>query len=174
MRPTLETARLRLRSFTTDDAPFVFRVMNSPGWLRFIGDRGIRTIDDAKRYLEEGPITSYARNGFGLLHVSRREDDAPVGMCGLLRRDWLPDVEIGFAFLPEFCGIGYATEAVAATLLDAERSLGLRRVTAIVQPDNAASLRVLAKAGFAFERVVTAPNDTAELHLLAKNLGSGA
>lgn len=166
MSPPLLTERLALRAFAPADAAFVLALVNSPGWRRYIGDRGLRTVADAEAYLAQGPIASYARHGFGLLHVSRREDGAPVGMCGLLKRDTLPDVELGFAFLGAHEGHGYASESGRAVLELARQRHGLRRLAAIVQPDNAASLRVLAKLGFAFERELRLTPESTALHLL--------
>lgn len=143
----LLTPRLRLRRFTRDDAPFVFRLLNSPGWLRFIGDRGVRTIADAEAYLTNGPLAHYPRHGFGLYHVARRADHCAVGMCGLLQRDYLDTVDLGFAVLPEFGGQGYATEAAQAVLAHARDDHRCPRLAAIVRADNAASTRVLEKLG---------------------------
>lgn len=164
--PTITTARLTLREFVPADADFVHALMNSPGWLQFIGDRQIRSTEDARRYLEAGPIASYARHGFGLLQVLTRDAATRVGMCGLLQRDSLEEVELGFAFLPAHAGRGYATEAARAVLADARERLGLCRVAAVVQPDNAASFRVLAKLGFHFERQVQLAAGAPALHLL--------
>jgi RimJ/RimL family protein N-acetyltransferase len=158
----LSTERLELRHLTTDDAGFILELTNDPDWLRYIGDRGIRTLDDARRYIETGPMEMYARLGFGLWAVEPRGGGAPVGICGLLRRDWLDDADIGFAFLPAFRGMGYAREAAAATL-DYARTLGLNRVLAIVSPENEASLRLLVKLGMAFERRALPAADAAEV-----------
>jgi RimJ/RimL family protein N-acetyltransferase len=145
------TARLVLTRFVPDDAPFVLRLVNDPDWIRYIGDRGVRTEDDARGYLERGPIAMYARHSFGLWRVARREDGLPVGMCGLIKRETLPDVDVGFAFLPDYRGMGYAAEAVAATMALAAERYGLRRVVAIASPDNARSLRLLEKLGMSSE-----------------------
>ncbi|MBX3738271.1 MAG: GNAT family N-acetyltransferase [Candidatus Didemnitutus sp.] len=154
----LETPRLSLRRFAPIDAAFVVALLTSPDWLRFIGDRGVRTETDALVYIERLEVQGYARNGFGLYHVSRRSDGKPVGMCGLLRRDTTPDVEIGFAFLAEHAGQGYATEAGGAVLGEAREQHGLRRIGAVVMPENRASIRVLEKLGLRFERpIVTDP-----------------
>jgi ribosomal-protein-alanine N-acetyltransferase len=142
----LETPRLRLRRFVLEDAPFILALLNSAGWLRYIGDRGVRTVEDARGYLERAS-TSYARHGFGLYHVAQKSDGAAVGTCGLLKRDYLDDVDIGFAFLPQFTGRGYASEACARVMAHAREDLGCRRLAAIVQADNGASQRVLAKLG---------------------------
>ena len=147
----LSTARLVLARFVPDDAAFVLRLVNDTDWIRFIGDRGVRTEDDARAYLERGPIAMYARHGFGLWRVARREDGVPIGMCGLIKRDTLPDVDVGFAFLPEYRGSGYAAEAAAATMALASERYGLRRVVAIASPDNARSLRLLEKLGMTSE-----------------------
>jgi RimJ/RimL family protein N-acetyltransferase len=152
--PVLETTRLSLRRLTEDDAPFIFRLVNEPSWLRFIGDKGVRTMDDARRYLREGPIDMYARHGFGLYLVARKSDATAIGMCGLIKRDALPDVDIGFAYVPESWGNGYAVEAADAVLAYGRDDIGLKRIVAITSLDNDASIRVLGKIGMAFERVM--------------------
>lgn len=146
-----ETQRLRLRRLNVDDAPFILRLVNEPSWLRYIGDRGIRTLDGAVQYITEGPLRMYESRGFGLLLVERRDDGTPLGLCGLIKRDTLPDVDIGFAFLPEHWGQGYAREAAAATLRQARDRHGLARVVAITSLDNTASGRVLETIGMRFE-----------------------
>lgn len=151
--PELETERLSLRRLTVDDAPFVAALYNEPSFLENIGDRGVRNVEDARRFLRDGPMAMYARHGFGLWQVSRRADGVGIGMCGLLKRDTLPDVDIGYAFFPQFWGQGYAFEAVSATLRHAARALGLRRVIAVVSRGNTGSIRVLEKAGMRFERM---------------------
>jgi [ribosomal protein S5]-alanine N-acetyltransferase len=146
-----ETERLRLRPFTLDDAPLIVELLNDPAWLRFIGDRKVRSIEDARGYLENGPMKSYAQNGFGLWLVERKSDAMALGMCGLVKRDELPDVDIGFAFLEPFRGNGYAYEAASATLEYAHATLGFERVVAIASPDNERSGRLLAKLAFECE-----------------------
>lgn len=150
----LRTDRLTLRRLTPEDAAFIHELTNDPDWLRHIGDRGIRTLDDARAYIERGPMAMYAEHGFGLWCVERREDGTPIGMCGLLKRATLPDVDIGFAFLPRFRGRGYAHEAAAATLDYGRRALGLGRIVAIVSPGNDASMRLLRKLGLEQERTI--------------------
>jgi len=152
----LSTERLVLREFTSADAPFILQLLNDPSWLRFIGDRGVRTLADAEGYVAKGPAASYARHGFGLWLVGRKGDGVPLGMCGLLKRETLDDVDVGYAFLPEFCGQGYAREAVAATLAHGRRAFGLKRIVAITAPDNESSIRLLEKLGFRFERLIAA------------------
>jgi [ribosomal protein S5]-alanine N-acetyltransferase len=148
----LETDRLILRRFTLNDAEFIFRLVNDPSWLRFIGDKNVRDLDGARRYLREGPLDMYERFGFGMYRVEERDSGAPAGMCGLIKRDTLPDVDVGYAFLPEFRGKGYAYEAASAVLDHGHRVFGLKRILAIVSPDNATSIRVLEKAGMKLER----------------------
>jgi RimJ/RimL family protein N-acetyltransferase len=164
----LRTARLRLRRFTLDDAAFIVELLSDPDWRRFIGDRGVRTEDDARRYLAEGPLASYRVHGFGLLAV---EDGtgSPVGMCGLLKRDTLPDPDLGFAFLPRARGKGYAREAAAA-VLDSARAAGHRRVLAIVTPGNARSIALLERADFAFERAARLADDADEVRVYSLEL----
>ena len=112
----LETERLILRWLTPDDTPHILHLLNEPLFLRFVGDKNVRTLENAGEYLRHGPLASYARHGFGLYHVSLKADGTPIGMCGLLKRDTLDDVDVGFAYLPQFGGQGYATEAARATL----------------------------------------------------------
>src|SRR6478736_5082404 len=111
--PVLLTERLALYRFTLDDAPFAMALVNDPSFVRYIGDKGVRTLEDARGYLEKGPLASYERYGFGLFKVVRRADGEAVGMCGLLKRDALDDVDVGYAFLPAFWSNGYALESVA-------------------------------------------------------------
>jgi RimJ/RimL family protein N-acetyltransferase len=170
----LETARLRLRRLTADDAPFILELLNEPSWIRFIGDRGVRTLDDARRYIAEGPAAMYERHGVGLLLVESKGDGDRLGMCGLLRRDALPDLDIGFAFLPRHWGRGYAFESAAAVLEHARRDLGVARILAITSLDNDSSIRLLEKLGLVFQRVLRMPGDDEELRLFAIELGSGA
>ncbi len=163
----VETERLILRRLTLDDAEFILGLLNEPSFLKYIGDRGARTVDDARKYIAAGPLASYARFGFGLLLVVRKEDGIPMGMCGLLKRDTLEDVDVGFALLPQFWSKGYASEA-ASTVMDwGRRVLGLKRIVAITTSDNHASARVLEKLGMAFERMVRLPPDEEDLRLFA-------
>jgi [ribosomal protein S5]-alanine N-acetyltransferase len=153
----IDTARLTLRPFTTDDAAFIVELLNSPGWHRWIGDRKVRTIDDAQTYLRNGPIKQQAEHGYALWAIDRRDDGTTVGMCGLVRREGLPDADIGYALLPQHERQGYAREAALATLAFAFDSAGLQSVLAITHPDNAASSRLLESIGLRFERTVQLP-----------------
>jgi RimJ/RimL family protein N-acetyltransferase len=164
-RTILETPRLTLRTFTLEDAPFAHALVNDPDWIANIGDRGVRTLKDARGYLERGPVAMFDRLGFSLYLVALRESGTPIGMCGLIRRPGLDDVDVGFAFLPAFRGQGYALESARAVLEHGMGTLGLTRVVAIVSPGNAPSVRLLEKLAFAFERRMKLPNDEFELLL---------
>lgn len=162
-----ETARLVLRHLTVEDAPFASELVNDADWLRFIGDKGVRTLDDAVGYLEQGPLRSYAEHGFGLYGVALREGGALVGICGLVKRPTLDDVDVGFAFLPAARGAGYCTEAGTAVLDHAWRDCRLPRLVAITTVDNHASMAVLRRLGFSLERLVALTPGTPELNLFA-------
>ncbi len=149
-----ETPRLRLRRVAARDADFILELLNEPDFIRFIGDKGVRTIHAARRYILDGPLASYRRHGFGLYLVELKETGAPIGICGLVKRDSLEDVDVGFAFLQRFRGQGYAFEAAAASLAHAREDLGLARVVAITAPDNEASIRLVEKLGLRFDRMV--------------------
>lgn len=151
----LETGRLLLREFTADDAAFVLRLVNEPAFLRYIGDRGVRTLDDARSYIADGPVASYARHGHGLMRVVRKDDGVEVGMCGVLKRDTLPDPDIGFSFFPEYWSQGYALESARAVMHHARATLGLGRILAVTTVDNEPSMRLLGRLGFRFERMVS-------------------
>jgi [ribosomal protein S5]-alanine N-acetyltransferase len=170
--PEIETPRLALRRFVFDDAPFVVELLNQPSFIRNIGDRGVRNTDDARRYLREGPLAMYEKYGYGLLHASRRSDGLAVGMCGLLKRDILPDTDIGYAFLPAHWGQGYALEAARATLEHGMRKFGLERVIGVVSEHNDASIRVLEKLGMRFERMYPMHADEPEVRLYSLNPGA--
>ena len=166
----LTTGRLLLRHLDDDDASFLVKLMNDPDWLRYIGDRGVRTLDDARGYVATGPGAMYARYGYGLYAVERRDEPGPIGICGLVRRDWLEDADLGFAFLAAFRGAGYAHEAAAGTLEHARTALGLERVLAIVSPANEASIRLLAKLGMTFQRMARPAPDAGEVCVYGREL----
>ena len=165
----LETPRLVLREFTHGDDGFLLRLLNEPSWLRFIGDRGVRTLEDARRYLDDGPRRSQAKNGFALWCVDLK-GAGPIGMCGLVLRDVLPGPDVGFAFLPEAWGKGYAVESAAAVLDHARDVLGMVRVLAITNPDNEASIRVLERIGMGCDGTIRLPGETLDLLLFARDL----
>jgi RimJ/RimL family protein N-acetyltransferase len=162
-----ETPRLRLRRLHSNDAAFIIELLNDPDFIRNVGDRGVRTLADAERYIENGPAASYGRYGFGLYVVELRNAAAAVGLCGLLHRDTHPDVEIGFALLPRYRGRGYTLEAARAALRVGVESLRLRRIVAITAPDNVPSMRILEMLGLKFERVVRFAEDGRESRLYA-------
>ena len=163
----LETDRLALRLASFDDAEFILRLLNEPSFLRFIGDRGVRTVEDARRYIADRLIDSYERNGFGLWIVERKDEPGPIGICGLVKRDTLPDPDIGFAFLPEYWSRGYAFEAVAAVKRHALVVLRLPRLLAVTNPDNAGSIRIVEKVGLEFVRMVALSSGGPELRLFS-------
>lgn len=165
MNYILETERLKLRAFTLDDTAFIIELLNSRGWLRFIGDRNVRTIEQAAAYLENGPLKSYAQHGFGLSLVEKKDDGRPIGMCGIIWRSNLEHPDIGFAFLPEFEGQGYAFEMASATLSYATHTLHLPKIAAITLPANSRSIRLLEKIGLRFVRAFSFPDDKEELLL---------
>lgn len=165
----LETERLVLRHLTAADAGFILRLLNEPSWIQFIGDRGVRTLEGAREYIARGPGESYRLFGYGLFLVELKGEGTAAGICGLVKRDALEDVDLGFAFLPEFWGRGYAHEAAAATLEYAERVVGLCRVVAITAADNHSSIRLLEKLGLSFERMIRLPGDEEELKLFARD-----
>jgi len=150
MTHILETERLRLRKFSLDDTAFIVELLNSPGWLEFIGDRNVRTPGQARVYLENGPLKSYLVYGHGLSMVEKKDDGTPVGMCGILHRDTLEWPDIGFAFLPAHQAQGYAFEIAQATVDHARNALGLPQIAAITVPGNARSIRLLEKLGLRY------------------------
>lgn len=165
----LETERLILRRQTLEDAPFIMQLVNDPDWLRFIGDRGVRTVEDARRYIENGAMEIYRRYGFGFYLTELKGSGEPIGMCGLTKRDSLEDVDIGYAFMPRFRGQGYASEAASAVLDYGQKVLGLKRIVAITSIDNAVSSRLLEKIGLRFERLLALPPNGEEVRLFAIN-----
>jgi RimJ/RimL family protein N-acetyltransferase len=147
----LETQRLRLRKFDLTDTAFILELLNSPGWLQFIGDRNVHSKEEAEKYLLNGPLKSYEENGFGLSMVIRKEDDLPIGMCGLLKRETLPHPDIGFAFLPDHSGKGYAIEITQALINHARAKWKIAKILAITLPTNQRSIHLLEKLGFRCE-----------------------
>ncbi len=142
-----------LRELAAADAPFVLALLNEPSFIAHIGDRGVRTLEQAREYIEHGPWTRYAVHGFGLWLVERRDGGEPIGVCGLIKRDALPDPDIGFAFRPAFWSVGYALEAASTVKAYARDVLGVPQLLAIVSPSNEPSIRLLGKLGFQFARM---------------------
>jgi len=162
---SLETSRLRIRQLEVDDAGFIYRLVNDPQWLRFIGDKGVSNLDDARDYIETGPLEMYRKNGFGLNLVALKDSNEAIGICGILQRETLTEADLGFAFMPDYRGRGFAFEASQAVLEHGLENLGLERVAAILSPQNTASEKLLRKLGFNFERNFQAQVDTEILDL---------
>jgi RimJ/RimL family protein N-acetyltransferase len=166
----LETARLNLRRLSTDDAEFILQLLNEPSFLEFIGDRGVRTLEDARNYIRNGPMASYERFGFGLYLTELKEPHVPIGMCGLLKRDTLEDVDIGFAFVPQYWKQGYAMESAAAVMAHAKDAFGLNRLAAITSPENEPSIALLLKLGMRFEKLTRLTEAAPEIKLFICDL----
>ncbi len=164
----LETERLILRQFTLDDAAFILELLNTPTWLRFIGDRGVHSIEDAENYLRNGSLKSYAENGFGFYAVVEKESKKAIGMCGLIKRDTLPDIDIGFAFVPNLISKGFGYEIASATLDYAFNVLKIKRIVAIVNPENEKSIGLIKKIGMQFEEMIKFGEEAKELMLFSK------
>lgn len=163
----LETERLQLRRLSVDDAEFILRLLNEPSFIQNIGDRGVRTIEDARAYILKGPVASYEKFGFGLWLVKEKETGVAVGICGLLKREVFVDIDIGYALLPEYWSQGYALESASAVMSYASEKLGSTRVLAVVNPDNQSSIRLLEKLGFQYDRMVRLSDDAPEIKLFA-------
>ena len=161
----IRSERLQLRELELQDDEFILRLLNEASFVRFIGDKGVRTLSDAREYISKGPIDSYRRFGFGLYLASLLDGGLPIGICGLVKREALPDVDVGFAFLTQYWSRGYAAESAAAVLAFGTEQLQLRRIVAITAPDNHASIAVLEKIGMKFERMVKLSEHSAELKM---------
>lgn len=166
-RYLIETERLGIRPMVAEDAPFILELLNEPAFIQNIADKGVRTLEDARGYIGNGPWASYARHGFGLWVVELKEIGEPLGMCGLIKRDGLEDVDIGFAFLERHGSKGYATESASAVLEHGFSILGLKRIVAITAPFNAASARVLERIGLRDEGMIQLPQYGGENRLFA-------
>jgi len=170
MKKILETERLVLREFSIDDADFILNLLNTPGWLKYIGDKNVRTLEDAVNYLENGPIKSYKENGFGLWMILLKNKSTPIGMCGLINRESLEDIDIGFALLPEYSNSGYGYEIARATMVYANNTLGIKKVVAITNSNNIRSIKLLNKLGLQFEKKIKlSDNDTVLLYSPIQN-----
>jgi RimJ/RimL family protein N-acetyltransferase len=170
----LETQRLTIRPLDPSDAAFILELVNEPPWLAYIGNKGVLTMEDADGYIRKGPMRMYADRGFGLWMVERSESRSPVGICGLIKRESLADVDLGFAFLQRFWGNGYAFEAAAATLAYSRDVLRLPRIVAITTHDNRRSSQLLRKLGFRLEDHVRLDQDGDELELYAVTMPANA
>lgn len=170
MAQVLETERLILREFILTDTAFLIELLNSPGWLEYIGDRNVKTEEQATNYLINGPIKSYKENGYGLCLVEKKEDANPMGMCGIIKRETLENPDIGFAFLPEYNGQGYAYEMATATLSYANNVLKLPVISAITVAKNARSVSLLEKLGLTFKKLIQLQGSNDELLLFESDL----
>jgi len=162
----LETPRLILRQFSLEDAPFIFALVNDPDWLKHIGDRNVRNLNDARGYIAKG-MDAFERQGYGMCVVELKSTGEPAGVAGLIKRDSLEDVDLGFAYLAQYRGQGYASESAAAVLEHGRRVLGMKRIVAIVSEANQPSIRLLEKLGMRFERRIRLPGDDEEIRLYA-------
>lgn len=159
------TERLNICRLDLEDAPFILELLNTPSWLRFIGDRNVHSVEDARDYLAKGYLKSYETYGYGFYLVVLKETGVPIGICGLIRRDFLDDADIGFALLPEYESKGYGYEAANAVLNYAIQELGMKRILAITDSKNIASQRLLEKLGLKYERMVAYPGEDEPLML---------
>jgi len=161
----LNTDRLRLREVTADDAPFVLQLLNDPGWIKNIGDRNIRTEEQAKTYIETKIIKDYVDKGYGMwLVVSLNEEkEIPIGQCGLVKRPWIEDIEIGFAFLESYCGKGYGYESAKAVQQYAKQELKIDKLVAITAKENLASQKLLNKLGLFYAKTIVYKDDGEEV-----------
>jgi len=169
-----ETPRLRLRYMTLQDAAFILELLNEAEFIRNIGDRGVRTLDDARAYIRSDAVSGYHNGGLGLFLVELKHAGTPIGVCGLLKRDYLPDADVGFALHQRFRGHGYAFEAAAAVIRRGREVLGLGRIVAITAPDNHASIKLLQRLGLQFERNLRAPDVNRDTSLFAPACGPAA
>jgi RimJ/RimL family protein N-acetyltransferase len=163
----LDTERLSLRWLSLEDAPFILELLNEPSFIQNIADRGVRTIQDAENYLLNGPMKMYQTYGFGLFLVELKETKAAVGICGLIQRENLPDVDIGFAFLPKYWSNGLAFESALGVLNLGRQTFGFGRIVAIVNPNNLASIKLLEKLGLKFETHIKLTQESPEVKLFA-------
>ena len=166
----LQTERLALRRLSPDDAEFILDLLNQPSFLRYIGDKGVRNTEEAINYIQTGPVASYEQHGFGLYLVQLKETGAAIGMCGLLKRDTLPDVDIGFAFLPEYWSRGYALESAEAVMKYGKEQFGLQRIVAITSLENESSIKLLEKLGMKFEGLIKLGDDEREVRLFGSKV----
>ncbi len=164
-----ETPRLVIREFNPGDCVFIVELLNTSSWLKYIGDKNVKNGEDALLYLEKGPMKSYKELGFGLFCVVLKDGKIPIGMCGLIKRDTLDDVDIGFAFLPQYEGNGYAMESTVSVLSHAKK-LSLKRIVAITLSDNERSIKLLKSVNMNFEKMIKFPNSEEELMLFSINL----
>lgn len=169
----LVTERLILSEYSVEDTGFIIELLNDPDFIRFIGDRNVHTVDDAVAYITNGPQKSYAVNGFGLWKVSTKTDPTTaIGMCGLIKRDYLPDIDVGYAFLPKYRGHGYAFESASACLNYAKSELKALRLCGITDPENARSVKLLEALGMVKTGSVRVPGTDHDISVYLVDLGA--
>ena len=165
-----ETQRLLISKFTIADAPFFLELVNTPHWIKYIGDRNIKTIAQAEQRIINGHIKSYETHGFGFYKLTLKENNKAIGTCGLIKRETLEHVDIGFAFLPDYEGKGFGFESSNALLKLAKDQFKLETILAITLATNKPSINLLEKLGLSFQKMVKPFEDDEELLLFAKNL----
>ena len=157
MEYIIETERLKLRKLALEDSGFLIELLNSPGWIKYISDKNVHTVEDAHIYLKDGPFQSFSVNGFGLCMVELLSDDTPIGICGLIKREFLSTPDLGFAYLPQFHGKGYAFEMAQAIVIHAKEKLKISTLSAITLESNMKSKQLLKKLGFHYNQNITSP-----------------
>lgn len=165
LQTSLQTKRLSLRWLTLEDAPLMLAIWNDPDFIRNVGDRGVRTIEQTRDEMTEGALQLYRKHGYGPYRVSLRDEDVAIGVCGLFKRESLDDPDIGFGFLPEYCGQGFGWESASAVLEFARDTLRFSRLTAIVSPGNVASIALIKKLGMNFESSLRMPDEDHDVSL---------
>jgi ribosomal-protein-alanine N-acetyltransferase len=168
----IETERLTMRRITPHDADLMLAVWNDPAFVRYVGDRGIRTIEQAAKAIEEGAMRLFSEHGFGPYRMALKTDDTAVGICGIFAREGMDEPDLGFSVLPEFCKRGFAYESAVAVIRHARVDLKLPRLTAIVSPENAASVGLIEKLGLQFERMIRLPGENSDISLYAVSFGN--
>ena len=161
----VETERLILQKLTLEDADFIYELVNDPDWIKYIGDRNVRNLDDARKYISDRIIKSYEQFGFGLYLVKEKETGLSTGLCGLLKRDYLNNPDIGFALLPQFRGKGYIFESASAVIEYGKKNFGIKKLSAITQTDNLSSIKALNNLGFKFSKNIKPPDEEEEINL---------
>ena len=155
----LKTNRLKLLEFEKSDSQFILELLNEPAWIEFIGEKNVHTINDAESFIEHNLIPSYKKNGFGLYAVKLKDDNTPIGMCGLLNRPGLSDIDLGFASLSKYQRLGFAYESSIAILNYSKTVLKINKVVAITNSNNTASAKLLEKLGFRFDKLIDLSDD---------------
>lgn len=161
----IETERLELRKLSLEDSNFIFELLNDPDWIKYIGNRNINNDEDAQNYISNRLLKGYEQYGFGFYLVKEKDSNSSIGLCGLIKRDFLEKVDLGFAFLPKYREKGYAYESASAIMKYAKENFGLNTLLAITSLNNTNSINLLEKLGFKFEKTIKMPNENEELNL---------